>query len=136
MVSPSRRRIDRVLAVPPPELDALDVPEVPANHEPLRVCMMVTYDLASPCGGVKHHAQQLAAALRRRGDDVTLVGPASAPIKDAHTHTFGGVMNIRGNGSDNMLGIFVRPWQVAKFFRNHTFDVIHVHEPLQPSLSY
>jgi phosphatidylinositol alpha-mannosyltransferase len=111
-------------------------PVVPALKEPLRVCMMVTYDLASPCGGVKHHAQQLAAALRRRGDDVTLVGPASAPIKDPHTHTFSGVVNVPANGSDNMLGIFVRPWQIAKYFRHNKFDVIHVHEPLQPSLSY
>jgi phosphatidylinositol alpha-mannosyltransferase len=98
--------------------------------------MMVTYDLASPCGGVKHHAQQLAAALRRRGDEVTLVGPASSPIRDPYTKTFSGIVNIRGNGSDNMLGIFVRPWQVAKYFRNNQFDVIHIHEPSQPSLSY
>ncbi len=98
--------------------------------------MMVTYDLASPCGGVKHHAQQLATALRRRGDEVTIVGPASAPIKDEYTHTFPGVLNIPANGSDNMLGIFVRPWQVRKYFRNHKFDVIHIHEPAQPSLSY
>src|SRR5216117_301421 len=81
-------------------------PPVPATHEPLRICMMVTYDLASP-GGVKHHAQQLAAALRRRGDQVTLVGPSSKPSDDPHTKTFSGVLNIPANGSDNMLGIFV-----------------------------
>lgn len=104
--------------------------------QPLRVCMMVTYDLASPCGGVKHHAQQLAHALRRRGDHVTMVGPASAPIRDPNTKTFSGVVNVPANGSDNMLGIFVRPWQIAKYFRNNTFDVIHIHEPSQPSLSY
>lgn len=98
--------------------------------------MMVTYDLASPCGGVKHHAQQLAHALRRRGDQVTLVGPASGPIHDPHTKTFSGVVNVPANGSDNMLGIFVRPWQIATYFRNNTFDVIHIHEPSQPSLSY
>jgi len=98
--------------------------------------MMVTYDLASPCGGVKHHAQQLANALRRRGDEVTIVGPASGPVKDEFTKTFPGVVNIPANGSDNQLGIFVRPWQVAKFFRQNKFDIIHVHEPAQPSLSY
>ncbi|MDB4954310.1 MAG: Phosphatidylinositol alpha-mannosyltransferase [Myxococcales bacterium] len=98
--------------------------------------MMVTYDLASPCGGVKHHAQQLAAALRRRGDYVKVVGPSSAAIKDAETHTFSGVVNVPANGSDNMLGIFVSPVSIAKFFRDNQFDVIHVHEPLQPSLSY
>ena len=98
--------------------------------------MMVTYDLASPCGGVKHHAQQLAAALRRGGDSVTVVGPSSATLKDPNTHTFRGVVNVSANGSDNMLGIFVSPVSIAKFFRDNPFDVIHVHEPLQPSLSY
>jgi phosphatidylinositol alpha-mannosyltransferase len=127
MVSPTRR-LDPVFEHAPPI--------VPAHAEPLRVCMMVTYDLASKCGGVKHHAQQLAAALRRRGDDVTLVGPASAPLDDPFTHTFSGVVNIPGNGSDNRLGIFVRPWQVAKYFRRNKFDIIHIHEPSQPSLSY
>ena len=102
----------------------------------LRVCMMVTYDLASPGGGVKHHAQQLAAALRRNGDHVTIVGPSSAPIKDEDTATFSGVVNIPANGSDNMLGIFASPWAIAKYFRENRFDVVHVHEPMQPSLSY
>lgn len=126
MVSP-HVRLSAPLEAPSP---------LPTHAQPLRVCMMVTYDLASPCGGVKHHAQQLAHALRRRGDQVTLVGPASGPVHDPHTKTFSGVVNIPANGSDNMLGIFVRPWQIAKYFRNNTFDVIHIHEPSQPSLSY
>jgi phosphatidylinositol alpha-mannosyltransferase len=135
MVYPTHR-LDSVAArgelVPP----LLQPARVPALREPLRICMMVTYDLASPCGGVKHHAQQLAAALRRNGDEVTIVGPASGPVRDEYTKTFSGVVNVPANGSDNMLGILVRPWQVAKFFRQNHFDVIHVHEPLQPSLSY
>jgi len=98
--------------------------------------MMVTYDLAAPGGGVKHHAQQLATALRRGGDHVTIVGPSSRPIDEPFTQGFSGVMNIPANGSDNQLGIFVQPWQVARFFRRNAFDVIHIHEPAQPALSY
>jgi phosphatidylinositol alpha-mannosyltransferase len=98
--------------------------------------MMVTYDMASPGGGVKQHALHLAHSLRKRGDDVTLVGPASRPIDEPHTHSFPGVVNVRSNGSDNFLGIFVSPFKIARFFREHTFDVIHIHEPLQPALSY
>lgn len=143
MVSPNLR-IDRPPhtpgAVHPREAGILEpqveYPGYPAQPRPLRVCMMVTYDLASPCGGVKHHAQQLAQALRRRGDEVTIVGPASAPVHEPHTKTFSGVVNVPANGSDNMLGILVRPWQVAAFFRRNPFDVIHIHEPSQPSLSY
>ena len=130
MVFPTHR-IESAREIAPPLLDVAG-----GARDPLRICMMVTYDLASPCGGVKHHAQQLAAALRRNGDEVTIVGPASSPVKDDYTRTFKGVVNVPANGSDNMLGIFVRPWQVAKYFKQQPFDIIHVHEPAQPSLSY
>ena len=102
----------------------------------LRVCMMVTYDMASPGGGVKQHALHLAASLRRLGDEVMLVGPSSVPTDEPDVHSFGGIVNIPANGSDNNLGILVSPRAIAKFFREHQFDVIHIHEPLQPALSY
>ncbi len=98
--------------------------------------MMVTYDMASPGGGVKQHALHLAASLRRLGDEVTLVGPSSVPTDEPDVHSFSGVVNIPANGSDNFLGLFVSPRAIAKFFREHSFDVIHIHEPLQPALSY
>jgi len=98
--------------------------------------MMVTYDMASPGGGVKQHALHLAASLRRLGDEVTLVGPSSVPTDEAGVHSFGGVINVPANGSDNYLGLLVSPRAIAKFFREHPFDVIHIHEPLQPALSY
>jgi phosphatidyl-myo-inositol alpha-mannosyltransferase len=113
------------------------VPElVPVRDTRLRVCMMVTYDMASPGGGVKQHALHLSAALRRLGDDVMLVGPSSVPTDEPNVHSFGGIVNIPANGSDNNLGLLVSPRAVARFFREHRFDVIHIHEPLQPALSY
>jgi phosphatidylinositol alpha-mannosyltransferase len=102
---------------------------------PLRVCVVVAYDLSEP-GGVKHHALELAAALRERGDDVTVLGPASRDIDMPGVASFRGVRNVVGNGSDNRMGIFVRPWRVWRYFRSNKFDVIHLHEPLAPSLSY
>ena len=98
--------------------------------------MMVTYDMSSPGGGVKQHALHLAASLRRLGDEVTLVGPSSVPTDEDGVHSFGGVINVPANGSDNFLGLLVSPRAIAKFFREHPFDVIHIHEPLQPALSY
>ena len=97
--------------------------------------MVVTYDLARP-GGVKHHAEHLAEALRRTGDHVTLIGPSSVAKTGDDTVTFSGIANVPANGSDNQLGIFVSPNQVAKFFAQQQFDVVHIHEPLQPALSY
>lgn len=95
--------------------------------------MVVTYDFARP-GGVKHHAVQLASALRDLGDEVTLVAPSSAATGDAIT--FDGIVNIPANGSDNQLGVLVSPAKVARYFAEHSFDVVHIHEPLQPALSY
>jgi phosphatidylinositol alpha-mannosyltransferase len=109
---------------------------VPVSEGRLRVCMMVTYDMASPGGGVKQHALHLAASLRRLGDDVMLVGPSSVPTDEPDVHSFGGIVNIPANGSDNNLGLLVSPRAIARFFREHHFDVIHIHEPLQPALSY
>ena len=109
---------------------------VSVNDGRLRVCMMVTYDMASPGGGVKQHALHLAASLRRLGDEVMLVGPSSVPTDEPDVHSFGGIVNIPANGSDNNLGLLVSPRAIAKFFREHRFDVIHIHEPLQPALSY
>ena len=108
----------------------------PVTEARLRVCMMVTYDMASPGGGVKQHALHLAASLRRLGDEVMLVGPSSVPTDEPDVHSFGGIVNIPGNGSDNHLGLLVSPRAIARFFREHPFDVIHIHEPLQPALSY
>jgi phosphatidylinositol alpha-mannosyltransferase len=102
----------------------------------LRVCMLVTYDLSTHGGGVKQHAVHLADALRRRGDHVTIVGPASAPLGEEDMVGFGGIANVPANGSDNQLAIFVSPLAVRRFFKANQFDVMHVHEPLQPSLSY
>src|SRR5580704_8765164 len=109
-----------------------------AYDSPLKVCMVVPYDLAEE-GGVKRHAMQLASTLRERGDEVDLVGPISRPHPREiapHVHGFRGVVNIRANGSDNRLGIFACPWKVARWFRAKRYDVVHVHEPLQPSLNY
>ena len=108
----------------------------PATDARLRVCMMVTYDMASPGGGVKQHALHLAASLRRLGDEVMLVGPSSVPTDEPGVHSFRGIVNVRANGSDNYLGILVSPIAINRFFREHHFDVIHIHEPLQPALSY
>jgi len=98
--------------------------------------MVVPYDLAEE-GGVKRHAMQLATSLRRLGDEVDVIGPYSkrGGLGD-HTFGFRGVVNIPANGSDNRLGIFACPHLVRRFVRDHRYDVIHIHEPLQPSLNY
>ncbi len=112
--------------------DVVAFPRTRRAH-PLRIGMVVTYDLARP-GGVKHHAEHLARALRRGGDEVTLIGPSSQERSDAVT--FRGIANVPANGSDNQLGIFVSPTRIRRYFAEQAFDVVHIHEPLQPALAY
>ena len=108
----------------------------PMSDPSLRVCILVAYDLAAVGGGVKQHAIHLADALRRRGDQVHVIGPMSAPLPDPQMTGFRGVVNVPSNGSDNFIGIWTRPWDVRRFLAHHQFDVVHVHEPIQPTLSY
>lgn len=102
----------------------------------MKICMVVPYDLAEE-GGVKRHATQLAASLRDLGDHVDLIGPCSDRSKlDEHVHGFRGVVNVSANSSDNRLGIFTCPHLVHRFVAEGEYDVIHIHEPLQPSINY
>src|SRR4051812_25174183 len=112
--------------------------ETPADpNRSLKICHVVPYDLSPEGGGVKQHALHLAAALRQLGDDVTIIGPASKPITDGTgVRGFRGVVNIPANGSDNLLGLFVSPIKVWRFFRQRKFDVIHLHEPLIPTIAH
>jgi phosphatidyl-myo-inositol alpha-mannosyltransferase len=106
-----------------------------ALRRPLRVCVVVPYDLCER-GGVKHHVLEVAHALRKSGDEVSIVGPATVDPKLDGVTSFGGIVNIRSNASDNRMALFVSPWKLRRFFREGRFDVIHVHEPPIPSLPY
>jgi len=101
----------------------------------LRVCLVVPYDLADE-GGVKRHAEHLSEALRRKGDEVTIVGPLRHGEAGGHARGFGGVVNIPANGAANYMALLTPPWSVRRFFRDGDFDVVHVHEPLVPLLPY
>jgi phosphatidylinositol alpha-mannosyltransferase len=106
-----------------------------SGSDALRVCITVPFDLSEP-GGVKHHAMQLARSLRQSGDEVVVIGPASRPIHESGVIGFRGVINLVSNGSNNAIGLFVRPWEIWRFFRQHHFDLIHIQEPSQPTLNY
>lgn len=114
----------------------MSAPNLAGRSKPLKVCLVVPYDLSPEAGGVKQHALHLMAALRRLGDEVWLIGPATQPLATPGLKGFSGVVNIRHNGSDNQLGLLISPWQVWQFFQKTRFDVIHIHEPQSPLLPF
>src|SRR6185295_16839246 len=77
-----------------------------------------------------------AGALRGMGDEVTLVGPLSRGGSGPGVQGFGGVVDVPANGASNRIALLTAPWVVRRFFRDRTFDVLHIHEPLVPSLTY
>ena len=102
----------------------------------LRVCIVVPYDLTDRAGGVKHHAFQLARLLRQQGHKATILGASSVETLEPHTFGIGGIVNVPSNGSDNRMALFASRSRIKSFFREHTFDVVHIHEPPIPSISY
>jgi phosphatidylinositol alpha-mannosyltransferase len=101
----------------------------------MKICMVSPYDL-SLHGGVNKHVRRLGEALRALGDEVEIIGPCSGRSAGEGVTGFGGVVSIQGNGSDNRIGMLTSPMAVRAFVRAHAFDVLHVHEPHVPLLSW
>lgn len=95
-------------------------------------------------GGITEHVHNLALALKRRGNDVTVVTNRLRPRKNHHypdepssfpVVRFGKGLPIYSNGSfarvtvGRGLGTELRA-----FFERECFDVIHLHSPLTPVL--
>ena len=85
---------------------------------------------------MKRSAVHVARSLRAIGDEATVVGPLSDGDADQGVQGFGGVVNISANGASNRMALLTPPWSVRRFFREHAFDVVHIHEPLVPLLPY
>lgn len=103
----------------------------------MKICLASPYDFSAD-GGVNKHIFYLARALREAGDEVSIIGPQSgvADSDDIDVTSFGGVVALQGNGSQSQIGVFTSPLAVARYMRRRSFDVLHVHEPLVPSLPY
>lgn len=106
------------------------------NPPPLRIALTIPYDLAVE-GGVKRHAMNLARSLRRLGDEVDLIGPCSnVQALESGMYGFAGVLALNSNGSTAHIGAFVSPLRIRRFFQQRRYDVLHLHEPLVPTLNY
>lgn len=99
----------------------------------LRIAMVCPYDVDVP-GGVQSHALQLAAHLRRGGDEVTIVAPGE--------RSRGGIvavsssMGVPFNASVAPLALDPRALlRVRRTLARLAPDVVHVHEPIVPWVS-
>ena len=102
----------------------------------MRIGIVCPYSLDVP-GGVQNHAQGLAEALRTRGHSVQVLAPGVQPTpRDGQVVTVGRSVPIRFNGS--VARVAFGPYVFARtrrWLQEGRFDIVHVHEPLTPSVS-
>ncbi|WP_098465256.1 glycosyltransferase family 4 protein [Isoptericola jiangsuensis] len=102
----------------------------------MRVGIVCPYSFDAP-GGVQFHVRDLAEALRDRGHHVSVLAPADddTEVPDVVTPA-GRALPVRYNGSVARLAFGPRAAaRVRRWIDAGDFDVLHLHEPMTPSLS-
>ncbi len=96
---------------------------------------MCPYSLSIP-GGVQAQVLGLARELRRRGDEVRVLGPCDGPPPEAFVTPLGDSLPTSANGSIAPLAPDPSAaLRTVRALRDEQFDVIHVHEPLAPGVA-
>ncbi len=105
------------------------------GRRPLRIVQVSPYSWDVP-GGVQVHVRELAAHLRSQGHRVLILAPGESRSDREDTVIVGRAIPVRGNGSVARIafGPLVAS-VVGRALREFAPDVIHVHEPLVPSVS-
>jgi len=93
-----------------------------------RLALVSPYALDVP-GGVQDQVLGLAEHLRDRGVDVSVIGPRTDGTGVS------GVRRVRANGSVAPISLDAGSWKAVRSALRG-FDVIHVHEPLMPLVSW
>ncbi|MGI9196629.1 MAG: glycosyltransferase family 4 protein [Candidatus Nanopelagicales bacterium] len=101
----------------------------------MRVGIVCPYAWDVP-GGVSAHVRDLAETLIERGHSVSVLTPVDDPATLPHYAVDGGRPRaVPYNGSVARLTLGVKATaRVRRWIRDGNFDVLHVHEPLAPSL--
>ena len=102
----------------------------------MKVGIVCPYTWEVP-GGVQAHVRDLAEALQGLGHEVSVITPADddTPLPP-YVVSAGRAMPVPYNGSVARLAFgFVSASRVRRWVRDGGFDILHVHEPVAPSLS-
>ena len=103
--------------------------------ETLKVGIVCPYAWDVP-GGVQFHVRDLRRALLREGHSVEILAPAEDDDNvPPYVTSTGRPVAVRYNGSVARLNLGFRSTRrVREWIRTHDFDVMHIHEPLSPSI--
>ena len=103
---------------------------------PLRIVQVSPYSWDVP-GGVQVHVRELSAHLRQLGHEVHILAPGRhRGSRDGGALIVGRAVPVRGNGSVARISFGPQVARaVGRALREIAPDIIHVHEPLVPSVS-
>jgi phosphatidylinositol alpha-mannosyltransferase len=100
----------------------------------VRIGLVCPYEWTVP-GGVGNHVRALAGELRRLGHDVDVLAPAERPVREPGFVGLGGSLAVPYNGSVARIAIGPRTLvRVRRALAAGGYDLLHVHEPLSPSV--
>ncbi|HYO86623.1 MAG TPA: glycosyltransferase family 4 protein [Dermatophilaceae bacterium] len=102
----------------------------------MRIGIVCPYSFDVP-GGVQFHVRDLAEHLIGLGHDVSVLAPAEddTPTPD-YVVSSGKAVPVRYNGSVARLTFGpITAGRVARWLEAGAFDVVHIHEPIAPSVS-
>ena len=111
-----------------------------APRRPLRVGMVCPYSFGVP-GGVQNHVLGLARHLRQAGHRPYVLAPgelapSTAALDLEDFASVGAAMPVPYNGSVARVNFGpLSAARVRRWLRNGKFDLIHIHEPITPSIS-
>lgn len=103
----------------------------------MRIAQVSPYSWSRP-GGVREHVIGLSAALVRRGLDVEVIAPDSSDglTREIEFHSAGRSVPVRDNAS--VVPVALSPAaaaRTARLVRSGAYDLVHVHEPMIPTVS-
>jgi phosphatidylinositol alpha-mannosyltransferase len=103
----------------------------------VRIGIVSPYSFDVP-GGVQNHIMDLAEALLGLGHEVSVLAPADDDAElPAYVVSAGRAVPLPYNGSVARISFGpISTARVRRWLKQGEFDVLHVHEPLSPSLSF
>ena len=114
-----------------PNSDFLD------NNKPLNIAIVSPYDFSYP-GGVTNHVENLYSQLKKRGHSVKIAAPSSLnsnTLDDPDFIAIGKPISIPTAGSVARITLSLRLGKnVQDFISSKRFDIVHIHEPVSPTL--
>jgi phosphatidyl-myo-inositol alpha-mannosyltransferase len=102
----------------------------------VRIGIVCPYSFDIP-GGVQYHVRDLAEVFLAQGHHVSVLAPAvERAVLPAYMTSAGRAVPVRFNGSVARLNIGpMAAARVSKWVETGEFDLIHLHEPITPSVA-